>query len=131
MEEAVEEASNTSPGAVRSTFIVISVANLGSAATGLLLILLNGDDLSWGSFTGGTWVSCIAMGVAVYLVAEVAWTWANTRKSAVPYTALPYLTPAISAIILSLSTGAAITPLVAAALAITLGANLIIMRRGE
>ena len=96
-----------------------------------LLILLNGDGLSWDSFTGGTWVSCIAMGVAVYLIAEVAWTWANTRKSTVPYTALPYLTPAISAAILSLSAGTAITPLVAAALAITLGANLVIMRRGR
>lgn len=112
---------------VAITVATISVANVASAVTGALLMLAQGERLSWTRFSAATWVWCAMIGVGVYLAAEVAWTWGHARNTSKSLSALPFLTPAASTLLLAGFFDATVTWQCVVGLVVVLAANLVIL----
>lgn len=114
-------------GPVRSTVVSISVANASALACVLVARLLAGDavDIADSASRAGLLglVLCAAIGVGVYLVAEVGWTWAMQTEIAPRIGAIPYLSPVLSVVLLATLFGAPVTGYAVAGLALVVGAN--------
>lgn len=108
------------------TFLTISVANLTSLVLVSLALVGVQQSVDFSGITPAAAILCAAIGVGVYLLAEVAWTWSFERHGSLTLSSLPYLSPAVSAILLHLFYDAAITLTTAAGLAVIILANLLL-----
>lgn len=114
-------------GPVRSTFASISVANVSALLCVLVFRLIAGDPVGVPHALGSAGVvglaMCAAIGIGVYIVAEVGWTWAMQTELAPRIGAIPYLSPVISVVLLALIFSAPVTAYAMVGLALVVGAN--------
>lgn len=83
-----------------ATFYTISVANACAMALVLSIVVLDGIALDWSRVDAVALTICAGIGIATYVMAEVAWTWAFQEVRSLSLAALPYFSPAISVLLL-------------------------------
>lgn len=114
-------------GPVRSTFASIAVANVSALVCVLLFRLVAGDPVDVGEalgIAGGVGLAmCAAIGIGVYIVAEVGWTWAMQTELAPRIGAIPYLSPVLSVVLLAAIFGSPVTPYAVVGLVLVVGSN--------
>lgn len=101
----------------------ISIANIAAcllvAGMSIPTTGLSYSDLRW-----QTVLVCVVIGCGTYLSAEIAWTWAIGVSKSPKLGALPYLSPAVSVILLWLLFGEPLDWKVLVGLLVVVGANL-------
>lgn len=114
-------------GPVRSTFASISVANVSALLCVLAFRLIAGDPVdvphALGSAGAVGLAMCAAIGIGVYIVAEVGWTWAMQTELAPRIGAIPYLSPVLSTVLLAAIFGSPVTPYAVVGLVLVVGSN--------
>lgn len=108
------------------TFWSISVANLAASATVLATAPALGYSFTWSAVGPSTIAVCALIGVGTYLVAEVAWTWAVQAHDSLALASLPYLSPAISVLLLSVIFATPVRGTSFLGLVVIVGANLLL-----
>ena len=115
-------------GSVQRTFLSIAVANLSALGCVLVFRLLTGDPVAIGEAVGRAGavglVVCALIGVGTYVIAEVGWTWAMQTDLAPRLGALPYLSPAVSTVLLAGLFGEPVSGYAVVGLVIVVGVNL-------
>ena len=115
-------------GGVQRTFLSITVANLSALACVVAFRVLSGDPVMIDqaiSRAGATGlVVCALIGVGTYVIAEVGWTWAMQTHLAPRLGGLPYLSPAVSTVLLAGLFAVPVTAYAVVGLVIVVGANL-------
>lgn len=103
------------------SLVFVSVMTIGVMRTPL--------DFSGLDFSGV--ILCGITGIGVYLVAEVAWTWAIQSYNSLTIATLPYFTPAASVILIFLFFGETIKPVAIIGLLLILVSNLVLHLRKD
>ena len=116
---------------VSSMTLVIAVANICSIAFVSGALLLTHAPLDFTSFTGSTYLIAGAIGIGVYFLAEVGWTWGYSTYNSLALGLLPYLVPGVSSLLLWALFGNQLTWLTALGLSIIVSANIVIHLIGE
>lgn len=116
---------------VSSMTLVIAVANICSVTFVGGALLLTNASLDFSAFTVGTYVIAGVIGIGVYFLAEVGWTWGYSTYNSLTLGLLPYLVPGASSILLCALFGNQLTWLTVLGLCIIISANIIIHLIGE
>ncbi|MGP5523329.1 hypothetical protein ACTXM3_08520 [Glutamicibacter arilaitensis] len=114
-----------------SVFVAISVSNLVSLAAVLVSLGAFHQSLDFSNVDSTALVICLIIGVGIYLVAEVSWTWAMQAHKSLTLASLPYYSPAVSIILLGFLFHEPISIQAAFGLGLVLVANLALSRRGK
>lgn len=112
--------------ATTNTFVTISLANVASLVLVVCGLLAIRQPVSFSGVDARVLLLCAGIGVGVYLVAEVAWTWSFERHGSLTLASLPYMSPAVSAILLKVIFGATITWMTGVGLAVIILSNLLL-----
>lgn len=116
-------------GSVRVTFVVMSVANAAILVSAVVVLLVSGQGLTIPS-TGASWLLCGVIGVGVYLVAEVLWSYVFSQEPSLS-APLPYLVPVLSVIAVALILGTNVSWYSVVGMVMVLVANVAIRLCGE
>lgn len=107
------------------SFVTISSANVVAVSVVAVAVLLTaGFD-----YSGLTWPAagfCFIIGGGVYLLAEVAWTWAFQEYKSLTLAALPYFSPSVSVVLLYVLFDEPVTSVALVGLLTILTANLVL-----
>ncbi len=83
------------------TFVAISVTNAAALAAVLTVLAAFRQPLDFTRIDAGTLGICALIGIGIYLVAEVTWTWAMHSGDNLALASLPYFSPAVSVLLLA------------------------------
>lgn len=108
----------------KATFFAVSIANATALVAVLAGLAGTGHALHFESFDLTAVAICALIGVGTYLVAELAWTWAFRENRSLALSSLPYLSPAVSVVLLLLLFSEPVRPVAAVGLAVIVAANL-------
>ena len=122
---ALERVSNIVGSRLKASFIVVSIANIMSFLVATPVLLLSGVSvIPTHTVAPGDWALLAAIGLFTYLAAELIWCWAICTTRSPTITALPYFSPVISIILLSVLAGASVPPGAIVGMGLILSANL-------
>lgn len=112
---------------VAQTFVSISLANVAALASVLTLRAVTLDHVSVGDAlaraSAPSLIVCLVIGLGVYLLAEVMWTWAMQSEMSGKIGSVPYLSPVLSVLLLALVFGESVSMLTIVGLVLVVGAN--------
>lgn len=109
-----------------ATFCSISVANLAALTVVAATVPVQDYSLDWTSVSLFTLGVCATIGVGTYLVAEIAWTWAVQAHNSLTLASLPYLSPAVTVLLLFAAFSVPVRTVAIAGLLTVLAANLLL-----
>lgn len=107
-----------------TTFYSVSVGNLSALIVGGGAMMLFGLGSALNGLTMPVLLICVSIGVAIYLFAEVAWTWAFKETQSLTLSSLPYFSPAVSVVLLAVIYHEQVTVTAMIGLVIILASNL-------
>lgn len=95
---SIRELTNTS--SIYSTFVSISMTNIVSLLAVSTALFAFSQDLNFENISLNSFLLCLLIGLGIYVVAEIAWTWVIQSSKSLTIASLPYFSPAISVILL-------------------------------
>lgn len=110
----------------KATFFAVSIANTTALVVVMAGLAVTGHALHFETFDATTVAVCALIGVGTYLVAELAWTWAFRENRSLALSSLPYLSPAVSVVLLLLLFAEPVRPVAAVGLVVIVVSNLIV-----
>ena len=89
-----------SVSALKATTVVITGANVASVVSVGAVLLATRADLDFTAITPKTMLVCGIIGVCVYILAEVFWTWGYSQTNSQAIGVMPYAVPVVSSLFL-------------------------------
>jgi len=122
---ALERVGDIVGSQLKASFIVVSFANIISFLVATPVLLLSGiSAIPTQVVSLEDWALLAAIGIFTYLAAELIWCWAICTTRSPTIAALPYFSPVISIILLSVLTGASVPLGAIVGMSLILSANL-------
>lgn len=111
---------------ITTTFTVMTVANAATLLTALTFAGASNHAIS-APATIPAWAVCFVIGVGIYLIAEVLWSYvfARSPETSAP---LPYLVPALSVLLLFLIFSVPVSFYTVCGMVLIIGANIAVNR---
>ena len=114
-----------SVSALKATTLVITGANIASLIGVGTVLLVTNAHLNFTAVTPHTFLICAVIGVGIYVLAEVFWTWGYSQANSQAVGIMPYAVPAISSLLLVVLFGEQFTMLLLLGMGLIVAANIL------
>jgi glycine betaine/proline transport system substrate-binding protein len=103
MVRLIRSLSRAGAGPVLSSFLAVASVNALTVPIAIVLLLMSGERVSPArEVTPGVILAVAMIGVGIFLISEMLWSWGVMKNGSPAIAALPYLTPFISTLLLAL-----------------------------